>query len=67
MKKLQGFTLQELLIAFGIISVLIGAAIHTINPFDKGIKFVYANVLYNLDKALYNVIAYDIPAKFRFV
>ena len=61
MKNKKGFTVAEMLITLGIISVLTGAAIFTFKPFDKGIKYLYSNVYQNLDRAFYNIVVYDIP------
>ncbi len=61
MKNKSGFTIAEMLIALGIISILTGAAIFTFKPFDKGIKYLYSNIYENLDRAFYNIMTYDIP------
>ena len=54
MKNKQGFTLAELLIVLGIIGFLSAAAVTTIKPWDKGIRFLYSNTYYALDRAFYN-------------
>ena len=53
MKK-NGFTLSELVICLGIMAVLIGAGMSTYKSYDKGIKHLYSNTYYVLDRALYN-------------
>ena len=58
MRKQSGFTLAEMLIAFGIISVIVGAALITLKPFDRNIKYLYSATFHSLDKALYNAITY---------
>ena len=61
MKKNFGFTLAEMVITVGIIGVLTATAIHTFKPFDKGIKYLYSNTYYVLDRALYNSVTSYIP------
>lgn len=63
MKKQKAFTLAEVLIALGIIGVLMGAAMHTLKPFDKNIKYIYSSTYYSIEKAFYNAITYWIPLK----
>lgn len=60
MKK-NGFTLSELLISMAIMGVLMGAAISTFKAYDKGIKHLYSNTYYVLDRALYNTMSYWVP------
>ena len=57
MKKF-GFTLSEVLISMVIIGILSGAIIGTFKKNDKGIKYLYSNTYYVLDRALYNAITY---------
>ena len=54
MKKLFGFTMAELLVSMVIIGILMTTAIFTFKPFDKGIKYLYSNTFYTLDRAIYN-------------
>ena len=60
MKK-NGFTLTEALMALAIMGILIGAGISTFNNYDKGIKHLYSNTYYVLDRALYNATSVWIP------
>ena len=57
MKK-NGFTLVELVLAMIIISVLTGTAFTVFKTYDKGIKHLYSNTYYVLDRALYNSMTY---------
>ena len=58
MNKQRGFTLAEMIISVGIIGILTGAALLTLKPFDKNVKYIYSNTFYSLDKAFYNGMTY---------
>ena len=59
----KGFSLAELIIAMAIIGFVVGAAMVTFKSFDKGVKYVYSNTYYVLDRALYNTVSYWIPSE----
>ena len=61
MKKQSGFTLAEMLIAFGIISILVGAALISLKPFENNIKYLYSATYQNLDTVLYNAVTDFVP------
>ena len=53
--------MAELVISLAIIAFIVGAAITTFKPYDKGISHLYSNIYYVLDRALYNTTSYWIP------
>lgn len=57
MKK-SGFTISELVICLAIIGILSAAALTTFKKYEKGVKHIYSNTYYVLDRALYNATSF---------
>ena len=57
MKK-SAFTLAEVLIALGIVGVVVTFGIKASVENDKGIRHIYSNTYYALDRAFYNAMLY---------
>ena len=57
----KGFTLAETLLTLAIMATLIAIGLSTFNSYDKGIKHLYSNTYYVLDRALYNSITSWVP------
>lgn len=54
MKFKKAFTFAELIIVFGVVGIISAMAIATFKNYDKGIRFLYSNLYYQLDRAYYN-------------
>ncbi len=66
MTKKNAFTIAEVLISMAIIGVISVFGIYTVQNFDKGIRYKYANVYHNLDRALFNAANFsDIKSPFN--
>lgn len=66
MTKKYAFTLAEILISFAIIGIISVFGVYTVQRFDKGIRYKYANIYHNLDRALFNAANFsDIKSPFN--
>lgn len=57
MKK-NGFSLAELIMVSAIVGILVATGMMAFRVYDKGIRYIYSNTYYALDRGLYNATEY---------